>query len=95
MNTDFRDALLMFQKEKGISEDQLCEKVCNAIAVAARKEFGVKEGITCEMDKDTYELRIFLHKTVVEEVMDERTEISVRSSMTSSTTVLCRKMRSS
>ncbi len=77
MNTDFRDALMLFQKEKGISEDQLCEKVCNAIAVAARKEFGVKEGITCELDKNTYELHIYLHKTVVEEVLDDRTEISV------------------
>ena len=77
MNTDFRDALLLFQKEKGISEDQLCEKVCNAIAVAARKEYGVKEGITCELDKNTYELHIYLHKLVVEEVFDDRLEITV------------------
>lgn len=77
MNNDFRDAIMLFQKEKGINEDQLCEKICNAVAVAARKEFGVKEGITCELDKTDYELHIFMHKLVVEEVFDENTEISV------------------
>ena len=77
MNKDFRDAIMLFQKEKGISEDLLCEKICNAVAVAARKEFGVKEGIYCELDKNDYELKIFMHKQVVEEVLDGNTEISV------------------
>lgn len=77
VNKDFRDAIMLFQKEKGISEDLLCEKICNAVAVAARKEFGVKEGIFCEIDPKTYELRIYMHKTVCEEVLDPATELTV------------------
>lgn len=77
MNKDFRDAIMLFQKEKGINEEQLCEKICNAVAVAARKEYGVKEGIVCELDRKTYELHIHMNKLVVEEVFDDTMEISV------------------
>lgn len=76
-NKEFKEAIALFQKEKGISEEQLREKICNAVAVAARKEFGVKEGVFCEIDPDTYEIRIFINKLVVEEVFDPATEISV------------------
>lgn len=77
MNREFRDAIRMFQKEKGISEDLLCDKICNAVVVAARKEFGVKEGIFCELDKNTYELKIYMHKTACYEVYDPATEITI------------------
>ena len=33
MNTDFRDALMLFQKEKGISEDQLCDIVMRSSVI--------------------------------------------------------------
>lgn len=76
-NNEFKEAIELFQKEKGIDGDLLCEKICNAISVAARKEFGVKEGIFCEIDRQTYELKIFIHKMAVEEVFDPMTEISI------------------
>ena len=76
-NKEFKEAIELFQKEKGISKELLCEKICNAVAVAARKEFGVKEGIFCEIDPETYELKIYIHKMAVEEVFDPATEISI------------------
>ena len=76
-NNEFKEAIEIFQKERGIDADLLCEKICNAVAVAARKEFGVKEGIFCEIDPETYELKIFIHKMAVEEVFDPATEISI------------------
>ncbi|MBQ7688325.1 MAG: transcription termination/antitermination protein NusA [Clostridia bacterium] len=76
MNTDLRDAIAVFQKEKGISEELLCEKICNAVATAARKEFGVKAGIVCELDEN-YELHLCRRQTVAEEVLDPDLEISL------------------
>ncbi len=73
----FIDVINALVKEKGISADALMEKVCNAIVVAARHEFGVKEGIICEYDYDTDQLNIYLMKTVVEEVMDPAIEMTV------------------
>lgn len=77
MNKELSNAIMLFQKEKGISEELLCEKICNAVAVAARKEFGVKEGIYCEIDRKDYELKIYMRKTVVDEVFDDAIEILV------------------
>ena len=76
MNTDLRDAIAIFRKEKGISEELLCEKICNAVATAARKEFGVKSGVYCELN-DQYELYLCRRQSVVEEVLDPDIEISL------------------
>lgn len=76
MNNDLRDAVALFKKEKGISEEQLCEKICNAVATAARKEFGVKSGIYCELDGD-FELSLSMRKEVVEEVLDPDIEMTL------------------
>lgn len=74
MNSDLRDAIAIFQKEKGISQEQLCEKICNAVATAARKEFGVRSGIFCELNED-FELSLSMRKQVVEEVLDPDIEM--------------------
>ena len=79
MNTALRDAIAIFRKEKGISEELLCEKICNAVATAARKEFGMKSGVYCELD-DNYELHLCKRQTVIEDpedVMDPDQEISL------------------
>jgi len=66
---------MVFHKENGIDEELLCEKLCGAIATAARKEFGVKSGIYCEIDKD-YELHICMRKEVVDDVLDPDVEMT-------------------
>lgn len=81
-NNSLREAIENCVKEKDIDEDRLCEEICSAITVAARKEFGVKDGVFCELDKSTYELKISLNKLVVEEVYDAGTEISVEDAQT-------------
>lgn len=37
MNQDFFDALLLLEKEKGISADYLLEKIKNAIVIAVKR----------------------------------------------------------
>ena len=76
MNTALRDAIAIFQKEKGISEELLCEKICNAVATAARKEFGVKSGVYCDIDAE-YELHLCRRQEVVEEVLDPDCELDL------------------
>ncbi|MCH5199089.1 MAG: transcription termination/antitermination protein NusA [Oscillospiraceae bacterium] len=75
MNTELRDAIMIFQKENGINADLLCEKLCGAVATAARKEFGVKSGIYCDIDEN-YELHICMRKEVVDDVLDPDVEMS-------------------
>ena len=57
MNNELHNAIMLFQKEKGISADVLCEKICLAVSTAAKKEFGLKDGeIICTMDPETYDI---------------------------------------
>ena len=73
---DLKNAILFYQKEKGLDLDLFMEKICNAIATAARKEFGVKGGIFCEINED-FDIYICQRITVVEEVEDPDCEISL------------------
>ncbi len=75
MNKEFFDAIRMLEKEKGIPADKLIEKVCNAIVVAARREFGVKEGIFCDFDPETAKMNIYMIKNVVEEIEDPSIDV--------------------
>lgn len=78
MNNELHNAIMLFQKERGISAEVLCEKICLAVSTAAKKEFGIKDGdIICTMDPATYDISIFNRKTVTDDVLDPDTEISV------------------
>ena len=73
---DLKNAILFYQKEKGLDLELFIEKICNAIATAARKEFGVKGGIYCEINED-FDIYICQRKTVVAEVADPDTEMTL------------------
>ena len=76
MNENLRDAIQYISKEKGIEPELLIEKVTGAVATAARKEFGVKGGIYCELD-DEYEFHLTRRIEVVDEIEDFDTQMSI------------------
>ena len=78
---DLKNAILRFQKERGLDPDLFKEKICGAIATAARKEFGVKSGICCEINDD-FDIYICQRKTVVEEVLDPDSEMDLDEALT-------------
>lgn len=69
-NAEFFEALKLLEKEKGIPEDYLIEKIRAAIIIAVKRDFGGKENIVVVMDPATGEFSVALHKTVVEEIED-------------------------
>ena len=75
-NKEFFEAILMLEKEKGIPADFLLEKVCAAIVTSVRKDYGGADVVFCDCDAEKYQLRVYVKKTVVEEVQDELTEIT-------------------
>ena len=52
----FFEALELMEKEKGISCDYLAEKIAGAIVVSAKKDYGSKDVVFCNID---CEKRIF------------------------------------
>ncbi len=78
MNAEFFKALEELEKEKGIKKDYMLEKVSQALLTAYKRDHaGPCENVFVEPDEDKKDFRMYVTKTVVEEVEDEDTEISL------------------
>jgi len=77
MNTEFMDALTELEKEKGISKDVLLEAIEQALISAYKRNFNSAQNARVDIDRETGEVRVFARKTVVEDVVDPRMEISL------------------
>ena len=75
MNKEFFEAVALMEKEKGIQADYLYEKISEAIVKAARKDYNNKEVVACTINPEKYEIRVFLNHNIVDEIMDEDTDI--------------------
>lgn len=71
----FFEALETMEKEKGISREYIAEKIAGAIVVSAKKDYGSKDVVFCNIDCEKKIFDVFVKKTVVDEVEDPDTEI--------------------
>ncbi|MBU7008319.1 transcription termination factor NusA [Phosphitispora fastidiosa] len=77
MNTEFMEALAELEKEKGISMDVLLEALEAALISAYKRNFGSLQNVSVDINRETGAIKVYARKTVVEEVEDDRTEISI------------------
>ncbi len=78
MNAEFFEALAMLEKERGLPADYLLEKIKNAIVIAVKKDYEVEdENVSVVIEPDQGKFSVSLLKTVVAEVEDPATEISL------------------
>ena len=75
-NSEFFEALKLMEEEKGIPQQFIAEKIADAIVVAARKDFGGNEIVSCVIDPENKIFTVTARKTIVDEVLDPYTEIS-------------------
>lgn len=68
MNAEFFDALQALEKEKGIPEGYLAEKIANAINIAVKHNYKTGDNTIVELDAKKQLFRVALRKTVVENV---------------------------
>ncbi len=73
---EFFTALALMEEERGIPKEFIAEKIADAIVVAARKDYGGNEIVSCVIDCENQIFSVTARKTVVEEVLDPYTEIS-------------------
>ena len=76
-NTEFFEALSALAAEKGVSKDSLVEKIQAAIVHAVRRDYGGADNIHVDIDPENEVFKIYIRKTVVEEVTDPDTELSL------------------
>lgn len=77
MNKELLEALDILEKEKDISKETLFEAIESSLLIACKNHFGKADNMKAEINKDTCDFMVYAEKTVVEEVEDEVTEISL------------------
>ena len=77
MNHEFMDALEQLEREKGISKEILLDAIETALASAYKRDQKAAQSIEVKIDPANGAFHVFTHRTVVEEVEDDKNEISL------------------
>ncbi|MBI1908675.1 MAG: transcription termination/antitermination protein NusA [Deltaproteobacteria bacterium] len=77
MFQDLTKVMEQVSKDKGIPKATLIEAIESAMLTAARKKYGQVREIEARYNEETAEVEIFQFRTVVEEVKNELTEITM------------------
>ncbi len=79
MNSEFIDALAQIEKEKGISKDILIDAIEVALISGYKRNFHSAQNVRIDINRENGIVKVLARKTVVEEVVDPRLEISIES----------------
>ena len=77
MKSDFYTAIAQIAAERGIPREAVMASVQHALKTVYRKSAGTEEEVEVDLDPNTGNIRIFVVKTVAEEVEDPDLEISI------------------
>lgn len=76
MSSELLDALIMLEKEKGISKDILLDAIEAALISAYKRNFNQAQNVRVDVNPERGTMRVFARKDVVDDVFDPRLEIS-------------------
>lgn len=82
MNNEFFLALEMLEKERGIPCSYMFEKIEAALTSAFKKEYGSNAVPRIVIDQEKKDVRVFRQYTVVEEVVNPQSELSLEEAKT-------------
>jgi N utilization substance protein A len=77
MNRELIVVIEQIGREKGIDKETLFEALESALLSASRKTLGAADNMRMHLDRTTGALRVYVRKTVVDEVADAKLEISL------------------
>ncbi len=77
INKDFFAALEDLEREKGIDQSVFIKALETALASACKKNYGVAADVTVKLNPEKATIRVFMYKTVVEEVADPDKEMTL------------------
>ena len=77
MNVEFLEALRDLEKERNISADIILDAIDAALVSAYKKNFGSSQNVRTEINRETGDFHVYSRKNIVEEVEDDRLEISL------------------
>jgi N utilization substance protein A len=81
MNKEFIKAIEELEKEKEISKDILIESIEIALVSAYKKNYGTSQNVRVVIDREEGDIDVFMKRNIVEEVVDDLTEISLEDAL--------------
>ncbi|TVX93942.1 transcription termination factor NusA [Paenibacillus agilis] len=80
MSIDFIEALAEIEHEKGIAKEILIDAIEAALISSYKRNFNAAQNVRVDINRTTGVIKVYARKTVVDEVMDPRHEISLHAS---------------
>ncbi|NMA66715.1 MAG: transcription termination/antitermination protein NusA [Clostridiaceae bacterium] len=77
MSIELLQALEQLEKERGIDKETLIEALEQALISAYKRNFGSAQNVEVSIDRNTGQIRVYALKTIVEELNDIATEMSL------------------
>lgn len=77
MSSDLLEALTALEKQKGISREVLLEAIEAALVTAYKRNFNQAQNVRVDLNSDSGSMKVYARKDVVEEVEDDRLQISL------------------
>ncbi len=77
MKSELMSVIDQIGREKGIEKEKILAALESALLTAAKKRFGQGDNIQVDIDSDTGEISIVSKKTIAENVVNAKTEISL------------------
>ncbi len=77
MKSELMSVIDQIGREKGIEKEKVLAALESALLTAAKKRFGQGDNIQVDIDTDTGEISMVSKKTIAENVVDAKTEISL------------------
>ncbi|MFH5183210.1 transcription termination factor NusA [Paenibacillus sp. TAB 01] len=77
MNMDFIEALSEIEREKGIAKDILIDAIEAALISSYKRNFNTAQNVRVDINRHTGLIKVYARKTVVDDVLDPRLEISL------------------
>lgn len=76
-NKEFFEAVAAMAEEKGVPEEALYAAIEKSIITSVKRDFGDRDIVGCEINKEKSTIKVFLRKTVVEVVDDPISQFSL------------------
>lgn len=77
MASDLVQALYELEKERGIPKEVLIDAIESALKTAYKKNFGSAQNVEVQMNSENGQVKVFARKEVVEDLTDNRIQISL------------------
>jgi N utilization substance protein A len=77
MNHELMDALDELEREKGVDKEVLFQAIESALISAYRRNFGSAQNVRVQINRQTGGTEVYALKTVVADVQDHRTQVSL------------------